>query len=36
VHVPVYDWIFLAAAGVGLIVVGWAMSRPRRDPLLRR
>jgi uncharacterized membrane protein len=36
VHVPAYDWIFLAAGGVGLILIGWLMSRPRRDPLLRR
>ena len=35
-HVPAYDWIFLAVAGVGLCLVGWLMSRPRRDPLLRR
>ncbi len=35
-HVPLYDWIFLAVGGVGLILVGWLMSRPRRDPLLRR
>jgi uncharacterized membrane protein len=27
VHVPVYDWLFLAIGGVGLIVVGWALAR---------
>jgi uncharacterized membrane protein len=26
-HVPVYDWIFLAAGGVLFIIVGWTMSR---------
>ena len=35
-HVPAYDWIFLAVLGVGMTVPGWWMSRPRRDPLLRR
>ena len=29
VHVPIYDWIFLLAGGLGLIVVGWALSRVR-------
>ena len=27
VHVPAYDWIFLAVGGVGLILVGRLMSR---------
>lgn len=27
VHVPLYDWLFLGLAGVGLIVTGWLMSR---------
>ncbi|MES2521875.1 MAG: DUF2243 domain-containing protein [Gemmatimonadota bacterium] len=27
VHVPLYDWLFLVAGGVGLIVTGWLMSR---------
>jgi uncharacterized membrane protein len=31
VHVPAYDWTFLAVGGVGLIVVGWVMSR--RSPI---
>ncbi|HEX8671206.1 MAG TPA: DUF2243 domain-containing protein [Longimicrobium sp.] len=35
-HVPLYDWIFLGIGGVAMILVGWLMSRPRRDPLLRR
>jgi hypothetical protein len=26
-HVPAYDWIFLAAGGVGLVVLGWVLSR---------
>jgi uncharacterized membrane protein len=28
-HVPVYDWIFLVAGGVGLIALGRWLSRPR-------
>jgi uncharacterized membrane protein len=28
-HVPLYDWIFLAVAGVGFIVVGTLMQRER-------
>lgn len=31
VHVPAYDWIFLAVGGVGLIAVGLALSRGSRD-----
>lgn len=27
VHVPFYDWIFLAAGGVGLLALGWVMMR---------
>jgi uncharacterized membrane protein len=27
-HVPAYDWIFLAVGGVLFIAIGWAMSRP--------
>lgn len=27
-HVPAYDVIFLAVGGVGLILVGWLLSRP--------
>lgn len=27
VHVPVYDWVFLGVGGVGLIAVGWLLSR---------
>ena len=26
-HVPLYDWLFLGIGGVGLIVLGWLMSR---------
>jgi uncharacterized membrane protein len=29
VHVPAYDWAFLAVGGVFLIVVGWALAVPR-------
>lgn len=29
VHVPLYDWVFLAVGGVGFIVVGWLLSRTR-------
>jgi uncharacterized membrane protein len=28
-HVPAYDWIFLAVAGVGFILLGLALSRQR-------
>ena len=37
-HVPAYDWIFLAVAGVGFVVGGAALMRPPRvagDELLR-
>ena len=27
VHVPVYDWLFLAVGGLGFIVLGWWLSR---------
>lgn len=27
VHRPVYDWLFLAIGGVGLLVVGWWLAR---------
>jgi len=36
VHVPLYDWLFLALGGVGMIALGWLLTRPRRDPLRRR
>lgn len=26
-HVPAYDWLFLALGGLGLIALGWALSR---------
>lgn len=26
-HVPLYDWLFLGIGGVGLIVLGWLLSR---------
>ena len=28
-HVPLYDWIFLAVGGLGLILLGWRLSRAR-------
>jgi uncharacterized membrane protein len=31
-HVPAYDWMFLAVAGVGLIAAGWWMSRAESTP----
>lgn len=30
VHVPIYDWIFLAVGGVGLLAIGWMLMRPAR------
>jgi uncharacterized membrane protein len=27
VHVPLYDWLFIAFGGVGLIALGWIMAR---------
>lgn len=27
VHVPVYDWLFLAIGGAGFMVLGWVLSR---------
>ena len=31
VHVPMYDWLFLAIGGVGFLLLGWVMSRePQR------
>lgn len=30
-HVPAYDWIFLAVGGVAFIVIGWLLSRRRRE-----
>ncbi len=28
-HVPLYDWVFLAVGGVGLLALGWRLVRPR-------
>jgi uncharacterized membrane protein len=33
VHVPAYDWIFLAVAGVGFLAVGALLMRPVRRPV---
>ena len=30
-HLPLYDWLFLAIGGAGLLLVGWLLSR-RADP----
>jgi uncharacterized membrane protein len=30
VHVPAYDWVFLAVGGLLLIALGWLLSRPGR------
>jgi uncharacterized membrane protein len=27
VHLPVYDWLFLAIGGVGFLLVGWLLAR---------
>jgi uncharacterized membrane protein len=27
VHVPLYDWIFLAVGGVGFLLMGWKLGR---------
>lgn len=26
-HVPLYDWLFLAVGGVGLVAIGWLLAR---------
>ena len=33
VHIPMYDWIFLAVGGVGFLVIGAMLMRPLRRPL---
>ena len=33
VHVPVYDWIFLAVAGAGFMLAGALLMRPARRPI---
>jgi uncharacterized membrane protein len=32
VYVPLYDWLFLGIGGVGLILLGWLMSRGPGEP----
>ena len=27
-HVPLYDWLFLGIGGLGLLLIGWWLSRP--------
>jgi len=29
-HVPLYDWLFLAFAGIGFVLVGWLLGRRER------
>lgn len=31
-HVPLYDWLFLGLGGVGLVLLGRRLSRPRTAP----
>lgn len=33
VHVPAYDWAFLAIGGLGFIAIGWLLAAPVRRPL---
>jgi uncharacterized membrane protein len=30
-HMPAYDWTFLAVGGVVLVVLGWALARPKGE-----
>ncbi len=30
VHVPLYDWLFLAIGGVGFLILGWLLMRSER------
>jgi uncharacterized membrane protein len=32
VHLPAYDWVFLAVGGVGLVALGWLLARPAAGP----
>jgi uncharacterized membrane protein len=36
VHVPLYDWLFLGIGGVGLVALGWLLSRRTPAPATRR
>jgi uncharacterized membrane protein len=29
VHLPIYDWVFLAVGGVGLLLLGWLWMQPQ-------
>lgn len=33
VHVPLYDWIFLAVGGLGFLIVGWLMMKSVRSSI---
>jgi uncharacterized membrane protein len=35
IHVPTYDWAFLLVAGVGFILIGWAVARAPRTTAVR-
>jgi uncharacterized membrane protein len=30
IYFPIYDWIFLAVGGAGLLLVGWLLMQPQR------
>jgi uncharacterized membrane protein len=30
VHMPIYDWVFLAVGGVGFLLLGWSLMHPAR------
>ena len=30
-HVPLYDWLFLAFGGLGFLLIGWTLSRSAKD-----
>ena len=32
VHVPAYDWLFLAVGGVGFLALGWLLARGADRP----
>jgi len=32
VHVPAYDWAFLAVGGAGFVILGWLLSRGGYEP----
>lgn len=34
-HMPVYDWVFLGVGGVGMMLLGWALSRTRKASVIK-